>query len=55
MGLLSWIRLYFKCIKLAGLVGFRACARFMIGELQLDDTVIIPDDFPGLSGGDSIG
>ena len=40
MGFSFWIRLYSECFRLAGGFGLRACFRFMIGRLQLDDSVL---------------
>lgn len=37
MGFSYWISLFSECFKLSGLRGVKACFRFMIGDLKLDE------------------
>lgn len=45
MAFLNWIRLYFECFKLSGSSGIKACFRFMIGSLKLDEISSKSSDF----------
>ena len=40
MGIVFWLRLCFKCFRLAGWFGLKACFRFMTGRLQLPDSIL---------------
>lgn len=45
MRFIRWIRLFSECYKIAGLRGVKACAKYLCGVLQLDDSEVKSSDF----------
>ena len=45
MGIVSKIRLYSECFKLAGFSGVIACSKYLCGRLVLDELPLKSSDF----------
>lgn len=46
MGVISKLRLFSECFKIAGFTGLIACGKYLSGHLVLDDLSSKSSDFP---------